>query len=106
MAVLEKKQALLKRLHRRKAQLAIKLDLSIRPEIFKQRLKVTGIYLYGRAFSEESKQLSEIELDIIAYNEIDLTQITPPEDHLIFRLRDLQEFPYSAAVQVSLPEKN
>ena len=97
---------ILESLHNKKAQLAIKLDLSKRPDMFNRLLRVTGIYLYGRAFREDSLRISELELEMILYNKIDMSEIEPPEDSLVFRLRDLQEFPYCAAVRIAPPEKN
>lgn len=96
---------LLKSLHDRQSQLAIKKDLSKEPDIFKTPLRLSGVYLYGRAFSETSKRLSTLELDMIIFNKIRLEEIIPPEGYLVFRLRDLQEFPYSAAVRVPPPIK-
>ena len=92
-------------LHKLRVDLGLKLDLSRQPEIFGHVLKVRGLYIWGHTFTEESHTLSELECDVILYNETDAAKIEAPEGFLLFRLHDLQEFPYIAAVRIHQEEK-
>lgn len=94
----------LKKLHRPRVDLAIRKDLSESPEIFGHVLLVKGLYIFGRHLISDSVELSRIECDVILYNETDAKKIQAPEGCLLFRMRDLQEFPYIAAVKAHKPE--
>lgn len=84
----------------------IRIDLSRHPEWFGRLLQVEGLYIYGRAKSPESLKLSSLKMEIVLFNETDRTKINLPEDfHHSFQIRDLQEFPYIAAVRPIKPEK-
>ncbi|MBI1390288.1 MAG: hypothetical protein GC154_17750 [bacterium] len=85
-------------LNRPRLQLGLNLDLSTRPELFGRVLLLKGLYIYGRALSEESKQLGELEVETVIYNETDPAKVIPPENGAVFRLRDQQEFPYLCAI--------
>lgn len=80
--------------------LAIRKDLSLEPELFGRELRIKGLYIHGRANAEPSRVLSGLECDVILLNETDPQKITVPRDYVLFRMRDLQEFPYLALVKV------
>ncbi len=96
----EEKVSLVNKIHVPRTYLGIKKDLSQSPEIFGHELLVRGLYIWGRAFTENSRKLSEIECDMILFNETDPLKVSAPEGYTLFRIRDLQEFPYVAAVRV------
>lgn len=95
----EDPDALLARLKSRRAELAIHKDLSEAPEWFGRELKIRGLYVWGRAFGDESRALSEVELLAILYNETLWERVSPPEGYALFRLRDLNDVAYFAAVK-------
>ncbi len=101
----EKQAEFLRSLWLKKTHLGLKKDLSLTPEIFGHELLVTGLYIWGRAGSRDSIVLASIPCDIVLYNETDSSQIAPPSEYLLFRLHDLQEFPYTAAVRTHPTEE-
>ncbi|MEW6239163.1 MAG: hypothetical protein AB1656_27590 [Candidatus Omnitrophota bacterium] len=101
----EEQAAFFKNLRRPRIDLGLKLDLSQQPEIFGHVLKVRGLYIWGHIFTAESHTLSELECDVILYNETDAAKVEAPEGFLVFRLHDLQEFPYIAAVRIHQEEE-
>ena len=80
--------------------LGIKRDLSLTPELFEKTLKVTGLFIWDRAKTETSLTLSQIECDVILYNETAADKVKPLPGYEVFQIRDLQEFPYLCAVRV------
>lgn len=96
----EEKETFLKALVKKYMTLGIKLDLSCSPELFGKELRIKGLFVWGRVKQPESIQLANIECDIIIYNQTAMDKVHPPMDYHIFQLRDLQEFPYIAAVKV------
>jgi len=101
----EDQAAFLKGLRSPRLDLGLKLDLAQQPEIFGHVLKVQGLFIWGHAFTEESHILSELECDVILFNETDASKVEAPEGYWLFRLRDLQEFPYIAAVRIHYEEE-
>ncbi len=100
----EEQAAFLKSLNQPRRFLGIKKDLSLEPGLFGRQLSVKGLYLWGHVFSEESQLLSRLECDVILYNETDKQKVQAPEGYDVFRIRDLQEFIYVAAVRVHKQE--
>ncbi len=96
----EKVNFLKQTLTKRPYYLGIKKDLSRSPEIFGHELRMRGLYIHGRALTETSKILSSIECDVILYNETNPQKVSPPEGYDLFRIKDLQEFPYIAAIRI------
>lgn len=85
-------------------QLMMGRDLSQEPSLFGRVLRVRGLFVYKQAQIEFSKFISQIEFDVILYNEIELAKVAVPPNFVKVRLRDLQEFPYTAAIQAHKPE--
>jgi hypothetical protein len=85
-------------------QLMMGRDLSQEPSLFGRALRVRGLFVYKQAHLEFGEFLSQIEFDVILYNEIELAKVSVPPGFVKIRLRDLQEFPYTAAIQVHKPE--
>ncbi len=100
IADFDEKVAFLKSLNQPRIDLGLKRDLSLDPQLFGRNLLVKGLYIWGRALSEKSLTLAQIECNVILYNETDREKVIVPEGYLLFRLHDLQEFPYLAAVRV------
>lgn len=80
-------------------QLMMGRDLSKEPELFGHRLTVRGLFVYKLAHSWFSQFILPIPFDVILYNEIDMDAVHVPDGYIKVRLRDLQEFPYTAAIQ-------
>jgi len=97
--------AFLKSLCRPRVALGIKMDLSLSPELFGHELLVKGLFLWGRALTEESLLLSACGCDVILFNEFNPERVSCPEGYDLFQIRDLQEFPYLAAVRIHAEEE-
>ncbi len=87
-------------LYRRRFALGIREDLSLHPDWFGRELEITGLFIWSRAQNELSQRLATVKFDVILYNETNPQAVQVPEGYLLFRLYDLQEFPYLAAVRV------
>ncbi|RJP21775.1 MAG: hypothetical protein C4527_22950 [Candidatus Omnitrophota bacterium] len=98
------KLELLNKLHAPRVYLGIKKDFSLSLEIFGHELLIRGLFIWGRALTEDSRKLSTMDCDVILYNETDIQKVSPPPGFLLFRIRDLQEFPYVAAVRIRADE--
>lgn len=85
-------------------QLMMGRDLSQEPELFGHTLRVRGLLVYKQAHIWFSEFMSQIEFDVVIYNEIELERVRIPDGFIKVRLRDLQEFPYTAAIQVHMPD--
>lgn len=85
-------------------QIMMGRDLSKEPEIFGRNLVVRGLFIYKLSSIWMSEFLSPIPFDAIVYNEIDLNKVVIPAGYIKVRLRDLQEFPYTAALRVHWDE--
>lgn len=105
METYQEKVEFLSQLNESGKRLAWRKDLSLEPELFGRPLRAKGIYLYDRPFAAESRQLASLELDLVLYNETDAMKIKQPEGYDLFRLFDLQEFPYLAAARVPPPSR-
>jgi len=81
-------------------QLMMGSDLSEQPDIFGKQLTVRGLFIYKQSSHWLSQLFLQLHFDVILYNEIELTKINVPPEYIKVRMRDLQEFPYTAAVQV------
>ncbi len=81
-------------------QMMMGRDLSLEPEIFGKRLIVRGIFLYKKRHHWFSQLIATVSFEVILFNEIDLQNVSIPPGFIRVRLRDLQEFPYTAAIRI------
>ena len=105
MRAYDEQNAFLTSLCRPRLELGIRLDLSKQPHLFDRLLRVKGLYIYGRAFTPESRRLSELALEVTIFNETDLSKVTPEAGRYPFYLRDWQEFRYVSLVGVPKPPR-
>jgi len=85
--------------------LGIRKDLSKEPELFGKPLRIKGLYVWGRLKSITSLAIQNMEFDIILHNETDPKNVPPPKDYMVFKIKDLQEFPYIAWVKAHEEKK-
>lgn len=83
-------------------QLMMGRDLSREPELIGHMLRVCGLMVYKLSHCWFSELLSTVEFDAVIYNVIELDNVRVPDGYIKVRLRDLQEFPYTAGIRVHM----